>query len=339
MGSKSNGRSSYDPLIAQSIARQTELGERGMGFALQQYQDSQARQARADSLAERVTSQQLRLADAAEQRAGEAYRRYQETFAPIENEIAAEARQAGTVAEQDAAAGRAGADFRSATAATDDANARRAAALGMKYTPTTTNSVASAAGLAGTMNQARTAEKGRGLMLKGNALNIGRGLSADTNAGYGMALGAGTSALGASQTGNAYLAQRGAGVMGGYGMGMGANQAAASGWGQMGGRELSAQSAADASRASTIGTAVGLMAAMSDRRVKTGIRLVGEHVNGLNLYRFKYKPEFAGDFGDGEFVGVMADEVEMLRPECVMVGADGIKRVDYARLGMRMERV
>jgi hypothetical protein len=45
----------------------------------------------------------------------------------------------------------------------------------------------------------------------------------------------------------------------------------------------------------------------------------------INLYRFKYKTEF--DPSGTEYVGVMADEVQAVRPDCVWRGADGYLRV------------
>jgi hypothetical protein len=60
----------------------------------------------------------------------------------------------------------------------------------------------------------------------------------------------------------------------------------------------------------------------------------------INLYKFRYRPEVDGPaVGNvwrrpGEFyIGVMAQEVQAVRPDCAFVGADGILRVDYDRLG------
>ena len=70
--------------------------------------------------------------------------------------------------------------------------------------------------------------------------------------------------------------------------------------------------------------------AISDRRLKTDVRRVGETADGLNLYSFSY-------IGDGrEFRGVMAQELladERYR-RAVEAAADGYFRVDYARLGL-----
>jgi hypothetical protein len=70
----------------------------------------------------------------------------------------------------------------------------------------------------------------------------------------------------------------------------------------------------------------------SDRRLKTDVTRIGQHAAGFGIYRFKYL------WSDTEFVGVMAQEVVDIMPEAVTRGADGFLRVDYAAIGMRMER-
>ena len=70
---------------------------------------------------------------------------------------------------------------------------------------------------------------------------------------------------------------------------------------------------------------------MSDIRAKQAIALVGHLENGLGLYRFQY-------IGDQQvYVGVMAHEVQTVRPDAVVRGADGYLRVDYTMLGVRMQ--
>jgi len=64
----------------------------------------------------------------------------------------------------------------------------------------------------------------------------------------------------------------------------------------------------------------------SDVRVKTDLERVGELKPGIGLYSFRYL------WGGGRRVGVMAQEVAMVRPEAVTVGAGGMLGVDYGRL-------
>jgi hypothetical protein len=66
---------------------------------------------------------------------------------------------------------------------------------------------------------------------------------------------------------------------------------------------------------------------MSDRRVKTDIQRIGEWLNGLPIYLFRFigQPLL--------HIGFMAQDVEKFRPEAV-VEINGIKHVNYA-LAMR----
>ena len=70
---------------------------------------------------------------------------------------------------------------------------------------------------------------------------------------------------------------------------------------------------------------------ISDIRLKRDIAQVGELDSGINLYRYRYL------WSDTIYVGVMAQEVAEVVPEAVLRGADGYLRVDYARLGLRLQ--
>ncbi|MBX9778018.1 MAG: tail fiber domain-containing protein, partial [Xanthobacteraceae bacterium] len=70
---------------------------------------------------------------------------------------------------------------------------------------------------------------------------------------------------------------------------------------------------------------------MSDIRAKHAIALLGQLDNGLGLYRFSYLGS------DQAYVGVMAQEVEAVRPDAVVHHSDGYLRVDYDKLGFQMQ--
>ena len=72
----------------------------------------------------------------------------------------------------------------------------------------------------------------------------------------------------------------------------------------------------------------------SERRIKENIIRIGVHPLGIGLYLFDYKPEYREMFGVGRQFGVMIDEVEIVLPEAVSLHLDGLKRVDYAMLGI-----
>jgi hypothetical protein len=68
----------------------------------------------------------------------------------------------------------------------------------------------------------------------------------------------------------------------------------------------------------------------SDIRLKRDVE-VGEIGNGIGLYRYRYL------WSHTIYVGVVAQEVAVVIPEAVQSGADGYMRVDYGRLGPRMQ--
>ena len=79
---------------------------------------------------------------------------------------------------------------------------------------------------------------------------------------------------------------------------------------------------------------MGMAAAMmpagtftSDRRLKTNIQLIGKHDNGMNIYSWDYV------WGEHSR-GVMADEVEEIMPEAVVMHPTGFKMVNYSMLGL-----
>lgn len=59
--------------------------------------------------------------------------------------------------------------------------------------------------------------------------------------------------------------------------------------------------------------------------------LLGRLGNGLGIYRFRYhgNPQI--------YVGVIAQEAQLLRPDAVTRGTDGYLRVDYERLGVKFQ--
>ena len=68
----------------------------------------------------------------------------------------------------------------------------------------------------------------------------------------------------------------------------------------------------------------GTMYAMSDRRLKSNIERVGTHPLGIGIYEYDI-------FGTRQ-IGVMADEVEAVRPYAVIQHPSGYKMVNYGAL-------
>ena len=66
----------------------------------------------------------------------------------------------------------------------------------------------------------------------------------------------------------------------------------------------------------------------SDIALKHHVILLGHLDNGLGFYRFSYNGSEKG------YVGVMAQEVQAVRPDAVVRGHDGYLRVYYEKLGV-----
>ena len=120
--------------------------------------------------------------------------------------------------------------------------------------------------------------------------------------------GAGRSAMAQSSRGHASLGGRGGG--GGPRMGGGGGGPRMGGGGGRGG---------------------GGGGRRSDVALKHDITLLGHLDNGLGFYRFVYNG------GDKAYVGVMAQEVQTVRPDAVVRGRDGYLRVFYDKIGVKFE--
>lgn len=68
--------------------------------------------------------------------------------------------------------------------------------------------------------------------------------------------------------------------------------------------------------------------------IKENIVRIGVHPLGIGLYLFDYRSVHRQEWGHGRQFGVMADEVESVMPDAVLIHSDGYKMVDYAMLGI-----
>ena len=84
------------------------------------------------------------------------------------------------------------------------------------------------------------------------------------------------------------------------------------------------QSGANATTSGLFNLAGSAIAA-SDRRLKSNIERIGTHKLGIGLYEY--------DIFGGRQQGVMADEVEKVMPEAVLMHPSGYKMVNYGLLG------
>jgi hypothetical protein len=79
-----------------------------------------------------------------------------------------------------------------------------------------------------------------------------------------------------------------------------------------------------------VGAAANVAGALSDIRAKQNIKELATLTNGLKLYSFSYR------HGGSPQVGFMAQEVENIYPEAVWTGEDGLKRINYETVAMRL---
>ena len=75
----------------------------------------------------------------------------------------------------------------------------------------------------------------------------------------------------------------------------------------------------------------GFRSIRSDIRLKTDVAVVGRLDSGLGLYRFRYRGE------PQTYVGVMAQDAQLVRPDAVTRGRDGYLRVRYDKIGFEMQ--
>jgi hypothetical protein len=75
------------------------------------------------------------------------------------------------------------------------------------------------------------------------------------------------------------------------------------------------------------------MAAMSDRRLKKNIKLIGKSPSGLNIYNFEY---IDLKYGSGIYQGVMSDEIPL---DAVVNDTNGYDMVNYSMLDVEFKRI
>ena len=203
------------------------------------------------------------------------------------------------------------------------------------------NSVMQAATEGAAATRARNAAEQLGWAKKMDAIALSQGQFGNQATSTGLALNAGNQALQSGQV-----------TMGNYGaLGSSMAQSAGTanqGWNSVGtlgvqkyNADVNAYEArmkANATESAGFGSMVGSLAGtgaklyMSDIRAKENIVQIGTLPNGLPFYQFEYKPEFKNIAGHGQFVGVMAHEVEKVIPDAVVTLDNGYKAVDYSKV-------
>lgn len=258
---------------------------------------------------------------------------------PVENKLNDEAMAAGTLAKQEQAAGTAIADARAGTTHQIDQAVRTGARYGMSPAQIasrmgTDMAVGNTQATVAAANGARKQEEALGWAKKLDVAGLYRGLPGASTAAYNSATNAGNSAAGIQQRNSDSLLQ---GMNMGAGTVMQGRSLMQSGQGQVLNTQTSVYNNAQDSEGEMFGALLGAgtKIAMSDRRLKTDIELVGAHgETALNLYEFAYIQD-----PSRRFLGVMADEVLEKYPECIAKTANGYMAVNYGRLGIEFKEL
>ncbi|MEN5278940.1 tail fiber domain-containing protein [Brucella sp. TWI432] len=324
MGKGSSSAPDPDPNIGRAALKQAETGEQWLGFAKESFVVSQERQKDLDAITKRVTEQQLGIADQQAAWAKSDRERYENKFKPIEDEFIAEATNYATEEKQAEAAARASSDVRAAQASAQEQDLRQSASLGINPGSGRYAGIDRATDMtyaladAGGKNNARQLVRDKGLALKADVTNLGRGLPAQSAQAQSLGLGASGSAVGLNQGANAQSMQAAgivnsgyAGAMNGYaGMGQTLNQQYAT---QMAGWE--AQQKANSSLFGGIGEALGGLAGFalsSDENVKENKKPVkdGEALKAIESMPVEEWDYKAGVEDEGRHIGTYAQDFQ-----------------------------
>lgn len=205
-----------DPKIGEAALLQAETGVEWLNFAKDAFAISNERQAELDALTEEVTRRQLAIGDEQAGWARADRERYETLFKPLEDEFLAEARDYASPERQAAAAAEAKADVQSGAAVAKATAQREAAAMGINPASgrfagiDRAGEMGTALATAGAANAARQGVRDRGLALKADAVNLGRGLPAQSAQAAALGLSANAGAVGLNQATNSqFLASTG----------------------------------------------------------------------------------------------------------------------------------
>jgi hypothetical protein len=311
------------------------LGQDQLNFARDQYE-------RTAPVLEGIAQSQI-AAQNEQMRQGQDYFEYmQDTFRPVERSIVQQAQEFNTDSFREQLASRAAADAGLAFGTTQAANERAMGSMGVNPNSgrfagvTAASNLGLAANRASAMTGARQQADQTGYARMLDAAGLGRGLSGASTAAYGGAVNAGNAAgMNAQSAGQNFMGNMaiGSGTIGS------GQQMQLGGLGNVLNAQTNAYVNTNDSFLGDLGGLLGGAASVytafgSDRRLKENIREVDvDRRTGLSLYEFNYKAD-----PSRKFIGVMADEVELVYPEAV-VEKDGFLAVYYDMLGIEFKEV
>lgn len=264
-----------DPAIGAAAMKNVELGQNWLDFAKDQFAEGNKRQEVTDALNTKVINQQLDTQGQASTWAQQDRERTLNTFQPVEDAFVKTAQEYDTPEKQAEAAATAKADVIAAADQAKASGVRQMAAMGVSPDSgrfagiTRAADTNTALASAGAQNNARQVVRDKGLALKADAINMGKGLASSTAAAYGIGTNAGNSAVANNATANNQFSQNGQIMSQGFGGAIGANNSAGGILNNLYGNQLSAWSAQQQSNAQSsggigqlVGTGIGAYAAL-----------------------------------------------------------------------------
>ncbi len=308
MGKGSSSAPAPDPQIGAAALKQAETGEAWLSFARDAFAISQDRQKELDDLTNRVTEQQLGLATDQAKWAREDRDRYNSVYKPIEDDFIKEATNYATEERQAEAAAEARGDVQTAAANNRAATERANASMGVTPGSGRFAGVQAASDLgttlaeAGAANTSRQAVRDKGLALKADVANLGKGLPAQAAAGAGGSVAASGTALGGAQGTNSQALAASTIMNAGYGGAMQGYAGQASTLNQSYGLQLDAwktQQQMKAQSAGGIGSFLGGVAGLiykSDENAKENKAPIDD---GAALEAVRDMPVEAWDYKEG----------------------------------------
>lgn len=229
MGKSAPSAPAPDPQIGQAALMQAKTGQEWLDFSKDAFAVSQDRQKELDSTTKTISQQQIDAGAKQFEWANADRERYETKFKPLEDDFIREAGQYGSQERQDASAAEARSDVLSAASMERAAAQRDAASMGVNPNSgrfagaSRAGELGTALGAAGAENNARQMARDKGLALKADVANLGRGLPAQSAQAASLGLNAGNSAAGLYGAANQqYIASTGImgqgykGAMAGY---------------------------------------------------------------------------------------------------------------------------
>jgi hypothetical protein len=287
------------------------IGRDSLAFSERQYEDSLAELERLRPTLDALAQGQITATNLANDITKSSWNDYNTTYRPLEQRVAADAMSAGSVAEQEKAAGKAGIDVQrqldmqrgtmDSSLTSMGVNPNSGKFVGANRTA----AILGAAARAGAQTQAREGERLLGDAKRSSAAAMGRGMTGTALTGIqvgGNAAGQASGLAGAGSAQRNALGQQYLGNMAGssglMGNAAGVNTSAANIMTDLYGQRLNAyqtQAQSAGALGAGLGQLGGMALMMSDENVKTDKRPASgkkarKAIDGMRVEKWKYKP-------------------------------------------------